>query len=221
MRIDSGMSLALVLALVAPAAAAAQEGVRVGSDWSLSAGWTTGSGRDAIGAEIGWPGMEGRYYHGLSDRFDVGGRFAFLYGTMVGTSVDPTFSLGAVMRAGLVRSGKLSLGLEFNPGVGFSLKDSGAFVVEFPLELVVGVHPIDILNVSFGMGLEPLIVIPFNKSRGVNLAMPILFGPGVDLFLTRELMVMLHTRFGPGIWTGEGSNVQFSFVASFGFGYRF
>ncbi len=221
MRTSSVVIWALVLGFVAPGAAAAQEGVSVGSDWSLSAGWTTGPSRDAISAEVGWPGIEGKYYHGLSDRLDIGARFAFLYGTMVGTSVDPTFSLGAVMRANLVRKGKLSLGLEFNPGVGFSMKDSGAFVIQFPLELVLGVHPIDILNVSFGMGLEPLIVVPFNKSLGVNLAMPILFGPGVELFLTRELTVMLHTRFGPGIWTGDDSRVQFSFVATFGLGYRF
>ena len=213
--------LAVLLTSAAPRTASAQEGVSTGGDWSLSTGWTVGQGRNAISAEIGWPGIEAKYLRGLSDRFDIGARFAFLYGTMVGVTVDPTFTFGAVMRAGLVRNGIISLGLDFSPGIGFSMLNSGAFIVHFPLELLVGIHPINILNVNFGVRLTPSIVVPFVQGSSVNLAMPILFGPGVELFLTRELMVTLQTRFGPGIWTGAGAHVQFSFVANFGIGYRF
>lgn len=217
-------SLVMLLSVM-PLTALGQEtsgDVRIsGGEWSLSTGRTVGRGNDAISAEIGWPGIEGKYLHGLSGRFDVGARFAFLYGTLVGVTVDPTFTFGAVIRAGLVRNGIVSLGLSFNPGVGFSMKGAGAFIIQFPLEVLVGVHPINILNVDFGVGLAPTIVVPFDGNLGVGLAMPILFGPGVELFLTRQLMVTLQTRFGPGIWTRDAPHVQFSFVANFGMGYHF
>jgi hypothetical protein len=222
MRTSSLVVLLSVMPLVALGQEATSGGVSVnGGEWSTATGRTVGRGGDVITAEVGWPGIEGKYLHGLSDRFDVGARFAFLYGTMVGVSVDPTFTFGAVMRAGLVRNGIVSLGLSFNPGVGFSMKDAGAFIVQFPLEVQVGVHPVNILNVDFGVGLTPTIVVPFSSSLGVGLAMPILFGPGVELFLTRSVMVTLQTRFGPGIWTRDVPHVQFSFVANFGFAYRF
>jgi hypothetical protein len=221
MGTNKALALALTLTALAPRAASAQEGVSTKGDWSLSSGWTAGQGKNAISAELGWPGIEGKYLHGLSDRFDIGARFAFLYGTLVGVTVDPTFTFGAVMHAGLVRHGMISLGLEFNPGVGFSMNGAGAFLVQFPLQMLVGVHPVDILNVDFGVALAPTIVVPFGGGQGIGLAMPILFGPGVELFLTRSLMVTLQTRFGPGIWTRDAPHVQFSFVASFGVGYRF
>ena len=221
MGTNKALALALVLTALAPRAGSAQEGVGTRGEWSLSTGWTAGRAKNAVSAEIGWPGIEGEYLHGLSDRFDVGARFAFLYGTLVGVTVDPTFTFGAVMRAGLVRSGVVSLGLEFDPGIGFSMNGTGAFLVQFPLQVMIGVHPVDVLNVDFGVALTPTIVVPFSREQGVGLAMPILFGPGVELFLTRTLMMTLQTRFGPGLWTRDAPHVQFSFVASFGVGYRF
>lgn len=210
----------VVLLSVTPLVALGQEGG--GQDWSMSTGRTVGHGENAVGAEIGWPGIEGKYLHGLSDRFDVGARFAFLYGSTVDVYVAPAFTFGAVMRAGLVRNGMVSLGLEFNPGVGFGLDNSGSFLVHFPLELQVGVHPVNILNVVFGVRMTPTIVVPFQQGWSAGFVMPILFGPGVELFLARNLMVTLQTRFGPGVWaSGGASAVKFSFIANFGIGYHF
>jgi len=100
--------------------------------------------------------------------------------------------------------------------------DGGSFLVHFPLELQVGVLPASIVNVVFGVRMTPTIVVPFRQGVGVGFAMPILFGPGVELFLARNLMVTLQTRFGPGVWArGGGSQVLFSFAANFGIGYHF
>jgi hypothetical protein len=210
--------LSLSLSLVPIQAQAQEEGGTPA--WSLSTGRTVGAGGNAVAGEVGWPGIEARYVHGISDRFDVGARFAFLYGSIVGVNVSPALTFGGVLRAGLVRNGMVSLGLEFNPGIGFGFTGRSSFLVQFPLELQVGVHPSSLVSVVFAARLTPTFIVGFDSN--FTYVMPIVLGPGVELFVAPDLAVTVSTRFGPGVWAHSlGSGVAFSFVATFGLGYRF
>lgn len=213
---------ALMVALaLAPSLVFAQEGA--GPAWSVGGGKTTGTGANVIAGELGWPGLEGKYLHGMTDQMDLGARFAFLYGTPTGVNVWPAITFGGVLRAGLVRNGMVSLGVEFSPGIGFGFGSygggAGSFLVHFPFELQVGVHPAQMVNIVIAGRLMPTLDVGFNSA--FSFGMPILFGPGVELALAHDLLVTLHTRFGPGVWaSGGASGVVFSFVANFGIAYR-
>jgi hypothetical protein len=186
--------------------------------WSLSTGRTVGAGANAVSGDLGWPGIEARYVHGLSSKVDVGARFAFLYGSTVGVYISPAFTFGAIIKAGLVRGEIANFGISFEPGVGFGLNNPGAFLVHFPIELQIGITPTRMVNIVFGMRMVPTLVVGFANT--FNFAMPILFGPGVELFLARDLLVSVQTRFGPGVVAPAGG-VHFSFATTFGVGYRF
>src|SRR5262245_29391960 len=71
-----GSKLVVVLSLVAPSLAMAQEGdqpvVSRGQGWSLYSGQTVGGGADVVAGQIGWPGLSLTYLHGATDRFDLG-----------------------------------------------------------------------------------------------------------------------------------------------------
>ena len=215
------MRLSLLVGMFAlTQTAMAQEAQGQGQDWSLSTGRTVGEGANVLSGTIGWPGIEGRFVHGLSSRFDVGGRFAFLYGYTVGVGIAPALTFGSVLKAGLLRNGMVSLGLEFDPGVGFGFDRSGSFLVHFPLELQLGVSPSSVVNIVFGTQLTPTLIVRFNSV--FSFAMPVLFGPGVELFLARDWMVTVAARFGPGVYVERPTSlVAFSFVATFGIAYRF
>lgn len=222
MRHTSHMVLLAVTLAMTPSLAVAQEEEGGGGmpSWSVMSGRTVGAGSNAFVADVGWPGIEGRFLHGLSSKFDVGGRFSFLYGSLVGVHVLPALHFGGVLRAGLVRNGMVSLGLQFEPGIGFGFNDAGSFLIHFPFEVQVGLSPSRLVNLVFAARLAPTVVIHFEGYA--RFVMPIMFGPGAELFLSRDLAVTLNTRFGPGVDAAGGrAGVAFSFQATFGVGYRF
>jgi hypothetical protein len=192
----------------------------LGQEWSVSTGQTLGAaGANAVTGEVGWPGIQGKFLHAVSSHFDAGGQFTFNYGSMVGVGVTPGLMFGGVLRVGLMRQGMVSLGVDFEPSLGFGFDNGGAFLILFPVELQLGIVPSSAVRFVFAMRLEPIIVVGFAGDAGFG--MPIEFGPGVELPLDRSLLLTFSTRFGPGIEAnGNGSAVGFSFIATFGLAYH-
>src|SRR6266478_8803037 len=120
---------ALIVAILLPAwTAAAQTAPAVSTGapghWSLVTGETVSPDRDAIGFDLGWPGISFSYLHGTSDRTDVGARFDLLYGfentthTAFGAGVDVPFRLV------VNRSNKVSVALHIDPGLRIYTRNS-------------------------------------------------------------------------------------------------
>src|SRR5215218_989355 len=51
-----------------------------GQGWSVLSGKTVGQGNNVFFGQVGWPGISASLLHGGTDRFDIGGRFAFNWG---------------------------------------------------------------------------------------------------------------------------------------------
>src|ERR1700737_2275999 len=120
---------ALIVAILLPAwTAAAQTAPAVATGapghWTLVTGETVSPDRDAIGFELGWPGISFSYLHGTSDRTDVGARFNLVFRfentthTAFGAGVDVPFRLV------VNRSNKVSVALHIDPGLRIYTRNS-------------------------------------------------------------------------------------------------
>jgi hypothetical protein len=233
------------LLLAAPGALAQGSGRSYsrGQGWSVLSGETVGHDNNVLVAQAGWPGVALGLLHGASPRFDIGGRFSFVYGEQrVVQHNDPGVKMQAWLRLALLEDARVNLGLTFAPGLFFSFRPDNALTgedtlvgMEFPVGLVLGVPVGSALMLNFGMDVP--FFVTFGEFGGP--VVPVMFGGGFEYFLDRQLAFTFNVRMGPSIPAydqilradGRGRVVDvrhfhdpdrdFALDAAFGVAYRF
>ncbi|MBF5044306.1 hypothetical protein FGE12_18050 [Aggregicoccus sp. 17bor-14] len=166
-----------------------------GQGWSVLSGETVGQGNNVFSAQVGWPGISASLLHGGTDRFDIGGRFAFNWGVQKMVEfTQPGISLSALMKLNLLDTGRFNLGMTFEPGPFFIFSDFRSDVgLDLPVGLQLGVPVGNALMLSGGIDLP--LWVTFGDNGG--LWVPVLFGGGLEYFIDRNLSVNFKVRMGP------------------------
>jgi hypothetical protein len=208
-------TLAMTLALVAQVATAAE----VGQPFSVVGARTTGSGQNAVEAGLGWPGVSVAYLRGVSSSVDLGVRGSFTWGLEgIVTRVMPGLKLQGLLKAKLVDSGPLSVGLTFEPGPLFAAPSPGSSVLGFavPVELKLGIATSNAMTLGITAGVP--FWVKFGTSGGAYL--PVLAGVGLEYFVSSGVVVFFRTRMGPTLALSQGT-AEFTFDAELGAAFRF
>ncbi len=174
---------------VAPAPVSSSQG------WSVLAGQSVGRGDTVVHAQFGFPGLSATLLHGVSDKVDLGGRFAFNYGFegLVELVPFPGPKVEGVLRASLINRGRINLGLKFTPGLFLYFPTNTSVVgMTLPLSVVLGISAGSAVMVNLGLDVPMFVTF----GAGGGLTAPVLFGGGVEYFLDRTMAVTFNTRLG-------------------------
>ncbi|RKH38785.1 hypothetical protein D7X12_25360 [Corallococcus sicarius] len=216
-RFIPGFLLAVLLAV--PGTALAQRG----QGWSVLAADSVGAGRNVFTGQIGFPGLTLGLLHGGSDKVDVGGKFTFNWGREgLVDATDEGLKLQLWLRIMLAKTSNVSFALTFQPGPFVYFIDQGrfddntAFGMALPIGFVVGIP------VGSALMLNAGIDIPFNVyfGEGIGPVIPILFGGGLEYFVTNQFNVNFNLRLGPSIFP-RFDDSAFTMEALAGVAYRF
>lgn len=186
----------------------AQDGVSAVSGTrgtSVVSARTVGAGANVIHAEIGYPALSGTFLHGASDDFDIGGKLSLGYGGFGGFGFGGVgITAQAVLRFHLSDpSNTISLGLRFLPGIAGLFGyygGSGAFSVPLQAGFVVGIHPVEKLNIGVGIDVIPTLTF----ASAVYFSVPILVGGAIEYWITPTIALTADFRVGPYIGAGFG-----------------
>lgn len=224
--------LAAVLVVGSATGAWAQEGEAAATSsstmpggsgsWSMYSGRTVGSG-NALGVELGWPGVNVSFLHATSGAMDIGARLNFNYGSEIGFGLAPAMNLHFLLRFALLQKDIFRLALQAEPGIGFLFNGNGGMLIHFPVALQMSVHPVRSLAILLGLELRPQIIVYFGNGGGAAFGMPMLFvNPGVEYALTETVSLNFRMAFGPGVLAvRNGGGVWFSFRALMGVSFKF
>jgi hypothetical protein len=203
--VGSGVLAAAAISLTSEAQAA-------GGQWGLHSGDTLSSKNLMVYGELGWPGITLGAQYGVSDKIDIGGRFAFLYGPLYGVFITPGMSIDALIRIGLIKDPKYSLLLYVAPGVKFASFAGPFFGIDLPFGVEFGLHLTPEATLQFGLD------VPFylNLTGGVLANIPPMAGPGFEYHIGDNIALGANTRFGATILAGGAPGATFS-GATFGF----
>ncbi len=185
--------------------------------WSIATGETVSPDRDAIGFEMGWPGLTFGYLHGLSDRSDVGFKIDLLYSRE--NTNNSAFGAGFDVPFRLVvsRKDKVSLGLHIDPGVRIYTKNSFTdFMTRFPVGGSLGIQATPELRLAATADLTMAI----NWTHTAFFEIGPQFGFAAEYAVDRSLLVGLKASFGPQFYTFTGSDTDFAFTTEVVIGYR-
>jgi hypothetical protein len=201
------------------AAGAAHAEDAVGQDWSAVGPKTISDGANAIEAAVGWPGLSVGYLRGMTERFSLGARFSFNYGVegIVRYQVTPGLKLQVLAKISLLESGRVSLGVTFEPGPLFHFYWTTTLVgFALPVGFRLGVAA------SSAVQLAILFDLPFWISFGAfaSFNVPVLTGVGVEYFIQSNLALFLRLRMGPTIFA-RGLPAEFTLESVLGVGWRF
>ena len=187
----------LVVVLALPSVAFAEWGDPSASgcyrSWSVLTGRTVGGGQSVLDIEAGYPGISVSYLHGLSSRVDIGGAFTFNYGLEGTTIIFPGIKPQFLLKFGLLDTGKVNLALTFSPALLMYFGNGVVFGMAIPVGLNLGFPLMDSLNVAASFDLPVWI----SFSDGV--AVPILFGGGLEYFLDRSMALTFKLKLGPTV----------------------
>ena len=212
----------LVLSLLVAGTALAED-VRIepestGQTWSVVGPKTVAPGANVLEAWAGYPSISAGYLRGISSGLNVGARVGFVYGVegMLRDSA-PGLRVQGVFKLRLLDSGRVSMGLTFDPGVLYyaSYLQGARWGITFPVGFRLGIAASSALSVAVLVDLP--MWVEFGTFGGFNL--PILTGGGVEYFITSQLAVFVRARIGPTIRTGRQAEVTLD--AALGIGYRF
>jgi hypothetical protein len=211
-RFIPGFLLAVLLAVPGSALA------RGGQGWSLLAADTLGTGRNMFSAQIGFPGLTLGLLHGGSDTVDVGGKFSFNWGRegLVDAS-DEGLKLQGWLRVMVAQTPKVSFAITFQPGpFVYFAPGNTIFGMALPVGFVAGIPVGSALMINAGVD------IPFNVyiGEGIGPVIPILFGGGLEYFVTNNFNVNFNLRLGPSI-VPRFDDSYFTLEALAGIAYRF
>jgi hypothetical protein len=222
--VGSVTAAAAILAFAPPASAAG------GKEWGLHSGDTLGEKHLLPYIEAGWPGVTLGALYGLSDRLDIGGRFAFTYAPLYNPGfIVPGMELNAVIRFGILKQDKISLLIRGEPGIKFASFSGPAFGIHLPVGAEFGYHITP--EATFQAGVD--IPIYLNLTGGVIFAIiPPMAGPGFEYRIGDSMTVGINTRVGAvagaggvGGGVGRGGGVAFAgatygFITQAYFGYK-
>jgi hypothetical protein len=204
--------------------------------WSVLGGETLGNNAAALEARIGWPGLTIGALTGLSDDLDLGVRFSVNYGYegLVDSSV-PGIKLQMVVRGQLLQRRRLSLGLYFAPG-------PFAYFLRFPYRIPYApfvARPFNVTMPGIALPVGLAFGLPVNERFKLSIAfelpmfvtfgtfggftLPITLGPGMEIFLDREVALTFHFKLGPAIDTRPTflNRIEMVLDAALGVAYRF
>ena len=167
------------------------------------------------------------YHYAVIDTLTLGARFSFDYAAYVPAQVFlRSVFLEAPIRWSVLRRGKVTLGVHFDPGFGFTFTRGNAFIgsaADFVLLLGaggnVGYH-IVANKIVVGGGLDMPVMIDFPIGIGFTaLHWPILLGPIFEVHPSDALAITFDTKFGPMF--SAPLAVAFAMKLVFGVAYRF
>jgi hypothetical protein len=189
-----------------------------GQAWSVLGPKTLAPGDNALEASAGYPAISGSYLRGVASGINAGVRLSFVYGVegMFRESA-PGFKAQGLLKVRFLDSGRVSLGMTFEPGLLYhsSFLQGARVGLTLPVGFRLGIAA------SSAIAIAVLVDFPmwveFGTFGGFNL--PILTGGGVEYFLTSQLAVFARARIGPTIRTARPAEVTFD--AAVGVGYRF
>jgi hypothetical protein len=215
--------------------------------WSVVTGETIGGGATSVHVQAAWPGLSVSVLHGFSPGLDFGGVFTVNYKYEGDVSASyPGIKLQAYLKGTLVKSPRYSLGLWFAPGMLTYFLGQN-----FCNPVILGTHTVDgsfysLANIctgvggtQFGLTVPAGLVFGASLARNLNvalnldlpvfvtfgdfgtLAVPILFGAGVEYFVDRSMAVTFNVRAGPMIFTKSGYRTDLTFQALLGLAYKF
>ena len=213
-----------LIALVAAVSVAAPAFAEGGSyHWTTATGETVGTGNNAIHVQAGFPGISGGWYHGLSEKMDIGARFSFNY------AYESTFGFGiiglapglkpaAILKFGLMDNGKFNMALRIEPGIHLYFAGGGVlFGLDTPVLLDMGIRVNEQFSVLLGAGLP----LSFNFTPLFVMAIPIMVGGGVEYKFTPDMALTFNMKFGPAIIaSGFGSGASFAFESLIGLAFK-
>ncbi len=189
--------------------------------WLLN-GAGLGEGKSAVMVEIGWPGVQLDYVHGVAGPFDLGGFAAFDFGNLGFVSAYRTARLGGIARLSIVNRPQFNLGLRLSPGLALYLPDDSSydstlfgFIV--PLEIVVGLPLASQLSLHFGLNVPlAIFVVP-----DTGYLISFLANVGLE-YKVSAITLMLDGNIGPqtALETSD-SRTDLQIRAVLGIGYRF
>lgn len=208
------MSRSLLAALLVSSAAAAQVAP---SHWSTITGETVTPDHDAFDVAAGWPGLRFDFFHGLSDRSDLGFRLELLYG--IENTVDTKFGLGFSVPLRLVayRKDTVSLGLHIDPGLHvYTDSNENDLFLRFPVGGTLGLQVTDQVRFAVGFDLNMALQTPHNLFFEVA---PVV-GFSLEYLVDPGLQMGINTRFGPEWTTVDNSGSRFAFTTEIVVGKR-
>lgn len=213
--------VSLLLAGVAQAedvkveASAPEEG---GQAWSALGPKTLPPGENVLEATAGYPAITVGYLRGVASGINVGARIGFVYGVEgMFREAAPGFKVQGAIKLRLFDSGRVSLGVTFEPGLLYhsSFLQGARVGLTFPIGLRLGIAASSAIAVAVLIDLP--MWVEFGTFGGFNF--PILTGGGVEYFITSKLAAFARVRIGPTIRTSRPAEVTFE--SSLGIGYRF
>lgn len=217
-RIAIGVAAAAGLLWAIPARAASGDPL-----WTVEAGRTVGDGATVVWGTAGFPGVGVDLVHGIDPLTEIGGRVAFDYGQagIVDHCCTSGLDFQFLLRRNLFDNGKIFIAGTFDPGIQLSFPTGATiFGISFPLGVQFGfpVSPVLTLSASFDLAMY------VNFSNGFYpgyLAIPILFGGGLEYQLEKNLLLTFNLKLGPTIFTNTGASAQFTLYALAGIAYKF
>lgn len=222
-----GLRIGVVfIALTTSTAMAAELSTR-NQSWSIYAGNNVGTGDTVLEATAGWPGLGVGILHGMSERLDLGARFTFNYSPEGATLVTvPGVKLQGIARLHLLDTGRINLGLRFEPGfLAYFYQGLTAIGISIPAGLALGIPISPAFMLHFGFEM------PFYFTFGdlQSVVLPIFAGGGFEYFVDRNLNINMKLRMGPviGISTSFGGAINvptgtsFGLIALIGVAYKF
>ena len=189
-----------------------------GQAWSAIGARTLAPGDNMLEASAGYPAISGAYVRGVSSGLNSGGRIGFVYGVEgMFREPAPGFRLQGIVKLRLLDSGKISLGLNIEPGLLYygSFLQGARVGLTLPVGLRLGIAASSAIAVAVLVELP--MWVEFGTFGGFNL--PILTGGGVEYFITSQLAAFVRARIGPTIRTMRPTEVTFD--GSVGIAYRF
>ena len=199
-----------------PAPAAATSSSPPGH-WSVVAGETVSPDRDAIGLEVGWPGIGFSYLHGTSDRTDLGIKLDLLYGYEQTT--DWVFGAGVQVPLRLVvnRSDRVSILVHVDPGIRIYTQNSQTdFMTRFPVGGTLGFQATPLVR----LGVSADLTMAVNWTHTQFFEVGPQFGFSAEYLPEKNVLWGLNLKFGPQFYTYTASTTDLAFTAQIVLGYR-
>ncbi|HME92218.1 MAG TPA: hypothetical protein VKE49_12395 [Myxococcaceae bacterium] len=192
--------------------------VAEGQEWSLLTGGTMGVKSGALHVQAGWPSASATLLYGVSPGADLGTVFTFNYafeGDVILGLKKIGLGFQGMVRARLYDSNTFNAGLAFAPGVLGYPCDCGSRAVGLllPLRVAFG-YP----N-GAGGSLFWAVDLPFFAAGGFS-ALPVLFGVGQEILITRNLMLTLNAKAGPIFYSFYSGGIGVGLEATAGLAFR-
>jgi hypothetical protein len=198
-------SLGLVM-LLSAMTASAEADLHLAQRWTTVGAKTLAPGENLLQGSVGSPFISVEYARGVASGLNLGGRLGFA-SQVEGLLRDaaPGFRAQVCGKGRLLDSGRLSLGLTFDPGfIIYSSYVQGTRAgLVLPVGFRVGLAASSAIAVA--VQFEVPMWVEFGPFGGFNV--PLLTGVGAEYFVTSHLALFVKARLGPTLRTFRATEV--------------